>query len=204
MSTNSQLITSLTSTSPTTLTNISDILNPLPRIIQLTTILHFFQHLQELNSNLAQTLTLVWDYLLQNNLWQEQFPTLLQFKTFIHFEKDILPLLRFAKTSSQRVHTLRETIFTHWAVYPEEAIPPTIRPTSFSEHILRELATLSKYMDLSTARSQLIAQVSARLNTSNSQSILKSSDVLLLHTSLRTIQPRRTRTSISPYVHSLT
>jgi hypothetical protein len=200
MSLHTQLI-ALSASAPSNIsTSISKVLEPLPRILQLTTILEFFQHIHDIRFDIAQALAAVWTYLIDNNLWIERFSNLMDFKHSIHFYHDILPLLKQAKTSSQRILSLRESIFSQWHVYPEEAIPDHIRPTKFSEHLLRELSILSRSLPLKAAQAQLCFRISQRLqlqkNKANRQSKLQSIDVILVHRNYRTIQTRKTRSSI--------
>jgi hypothetical protein len=205
MTSYSNLITLSTSNNQNINNTVTDTLNPLPRPLQLTLILQFFQHLHEINSNISLTLTAIWNYLIQHSLWKEQFQSFPQFRKAIHFNQDILPLLNKGKSSSRRSLALRETIYNNWSLYPEDALPDNISPPHFSEHFLRELAILSKHMPLYQAQSKLSAQLSARLSLAQGQNlepVLKSIDVLNVHLQVRTIAQRKPRKGCSLYYFS--
>ena len=155
---------------------------------QLSKLIDFFQVATERDVQLSELIAEAWDYLDVNSLWNTRYSSLEALKQDIDYDYALRHILDRHQANLGRRKGEMCTILDNWRHSLDIALPSDLQPPTFSDKILRYLATLSRICTLDAAIPLLRLSVQARRSTPGlpKHQYLLRGDVLNVVMDLRT------------------
>ncbi|KAJ5365278.1 hypothetical protein N7517_008164 [Penicillium concentricum] len=125
--------------------SIATLLHGKPEHEQLDVLTDFLTRASEINERVASSISAAWQWICQNDLWSIRYESLSDYQRAIGYAKTVRPILQRHKKSELAKRSSTRTIFRHWQVPFDEALPKFTRPLSWSKHLLSLVARLSKH-----------------------------------------------------------
>lgn len=136
----------------------------LSREQQFNQLLDLLHATSEADERIAEVAWEAWRYVKTHRLWETRYPTLEAFQDAIDYEKTLKAILARHKMLSDRKQRDARGILENWGRLPHEVLPPELKPSTFSKHVLSQLNRLSKVCLLDHAITMLKKQVERRLS----------------------------------------
>ena len=154
-------------------------LRALPREAQLAQVLDLLSRADEAAERVEGLISEVWDYTVDNRLWEAGGMTLGEVKERVNWEA-LYDRIRRQGRTRRRLTTSLAGIRQQWGGPPEDAIPQALLPSQLGVNLLENLHRLSKATSVETARPLLVEAVRWRLDQPGKPKAneLQTSDVL--------------------------
>ena len=154
-------------------------LRALPREAQLAQVLALLSKADEAAERIEGLISEVWDYTVNNRLWEAGGMTLEEVKVRVNWEALYDRIRRHGRTK-RGLNTSLAGIRQQWGGGPEDAIPGSLLPSQLGVNLLESLHRLSKATSVETARPLLVEAIQWRLNQPGKHKAneLQTADVL--------------------------
>ena len=154
-------------------------LRALPREEQLAQVLALLSKADEAAERIEGLISEVWDYAVNNRLWEAGDMTLEEVKVRVNWEALYDRIRRHGRTR-RRLNTSLAGIRQQWGGPLEDAIPGSLLPSQLGVNLLENLHRLSKATSVETARPLLVEAIQWRLHQPGKHKAneLQTADVL--------------------------
>ncbi|PYH88573.1 hypothetical protein BO71DRAFT_403741 [Aspergillus ellipticus CBS 707.79] len=129
------------------------------------------------DDRIAEIINASWEYLCDYGLWSLRYESLQQFRQFISYSENILPIIKRFKKSDKKKLACLGMVKRNWSLSGSEVLPPDIAPINWSKHLLSLLSALSKWQTREQAVLSLRETIQQRPKRSRQQKGLIASDI---------------------------